>query len=99
MIEYEHDTENQYCLCKSDKLLAEVYIEKEVGGYRFFTIRYQRGPVPKELSGRYTNIPAAQNALERYLRNKPVSITKRVREYADQREMERNAAKSKSKGS
>lgn len=99
MIEYEHDTANQYCVCKSDKLLSEIYIEKEIGGYRFFVIRYQAGSVPKELAGRYTTISAAQRDIERYLRNKPVSKNKRVKEYADQREKERNAAKSKSEGS
>lgn len=99
MIEYEHDTANQFCVCKSDKLLTEVYIEKEVGGYRFFKIRYGKGSVPHALAGRYTSVKAAQRDLEHYLRKQPVSKTKVVRERADQREKERNAAKSKSKGS
>lgn len=99
MIEYDHDTANQHCVCKSDKLLTDVHIEKEVGGYRFFLIRYEKGKTPKELSGRYTTISAAQRDLERYLRSQPVSKLKRVRERADEREKERNAAKSKSEGS
>jgi len=99
MIEYDHDTVNQHCVCQSDKLLTKVFIEKDTGGYIFFVIRYEKGQVPHELSGRYTSIPAAQRDLERYLRNKPVSKTKQVKEYADQREKERNAAKSKSEGS
>lgn len=99
MIIYDHDTANQYCVCKSDKLLTEVYIEKEIGGYKFFQIRYEKGKVPHELSGRYTSIQAAQRDLERYLKGKPVSKTKQVREYADRREKERNAAKSESEGS
>lgn len=99
MIEYDHDTANQYCVCKSDKLLTEVYIEKELGGYKFFKIRYEKGVVPRDLAGRYTSVQAAQRDLEHYLRRMPVSKTKRVRDYADQREKERNAAKSKSEGS
>jgi len=99
MIKYEHDTVNQYCVCLSDKLLSKVFIEKEIGGYSFFVIKYEKGSVPKELSGQYTSIPEAQCGLERYLRNRPVSKVKQVREYADKREKERNAAKSKSEGS
>ena len=99
MIEYDYNTANQNCVCKSEKLLTEVYIEKELGGYKFFKLRYGKGLVPQELSGRYTSVKAAQKALENYLKKKPVSKTKQVKERADQREKERNAAKSKSKGS
>lgn len=99
MIEYDHDTVNQYCVCKSDKLLTEVYIEKEVGGFKFFTIRFGKGTLPKELSGRYTTISNAQRHLERYLRGKPVSKMKRVKDRADEREKQRNASKSKPEGS
>lgn len=99
MIEYDHDTANQYCVCKSDKLLTDVFIEKEVGGYRFFLIRYEKGKTPRELSGRYTTISAAQRDLERYLRSQPVSKMKRVRDRADEREKQRNGSKSESESS
>jgi hypothetical protein len=99
MIEYDHDTANQHCVCKSDKLLTTVHIEKEVGGYRFFYIRYEKGQVPNQLSGRYTTISAAQRDLERYLRGQPVSKMKRVKERADEREKQRNGSKSESESS
>lgn len=99
MIEYDHDTANQSCVCKSDKLLTEIYIEKEVGGYKFFIFRVVKGKVPQALSGRYSSIKAAQRDLEHYLRAKPVSKHKQVKERADRREKERNAAKLKSEGS
>ena len=99
MLEYDHDTTNQSCVCRTDKMLSEIYIEKEVGGYRFFLFRFEKGTVPHVLSGRYTSIKDAQIALERYLRNKPVSKRKRVKERADKREKERNAAKTESEDS
>ena len=99
MIEYDHDTANQHCVCKSDKLLTTVHIEKELGGYKFFLIRYEKGQLPKELSGRYTTIAAAQRDLERYLRSQPVSKMKRVKDRADEREKQRNGSKSESESS
>lgn len=99
MIEYDHDTANQSCVCKSDKMLAEIYIEKEAGGYKFFVFRFEKGLVPTALSGRYSSIKAAQRDLENYLRTKPVSKRKQVKERADRREKERNAAKLESEGS
>jgi len=98
-VSFQHNTENQTCVCTSEKLLSKVFIEKELGGYRFYKLRYETGKLPKELSGRYSSIPSAQQALENYLRGRPVSKSKRVKEYGDMREKERNAAKLKSKGS
>lgn len=99
MIEYELNTENRSCVCTSEKLKTKVFIEKSVGGNIFFHIRYEKGKVPEKLSGKYTSIREAQKALEHYLRTMPKSRTVLRDEYADQREKERNAAKSKSEGS
>lgn len=99
MIEYEHDTQNQSCVCTTDKMLCKIFIEKEDNGYSFFKIRFESGTLPTDLSGRYTSIKSAQKGLEDYLRYKPVSKRKRVKEYGDKREKERNAAKSDSEGS
>ena len=49
MIEYDHDTVNQHCVCQSDKLLTKVIIEKEAGGYIFFVIKYEKGQVPHQV--------------------------------------------------
>lgn len=99
MIEYEHDTVNQVCVCRTDKMLTEIYIEKCKGGNILFEFRFEKGNVPHDLSGKYTTVQTAQRALERYLSNKPVSKRKRVKEYGDKREKERNAAKLESEGS
>ena len=36
MIDIETDTVNQHCVIKSDKMLSEIYVEKENSGYIFF---------------------------------------------------------------
>jgi hypothetical protein len=102
MVDFFHDTENQRCVCKTDKLKSEITIEKELGGYRFFIITFSSGKVPAELSGRYSSIPEAQKAVEQYLRNKSKSSTIKRDEYAEdfmKRKKVRDAAKSKPKSS
>ncbi len=102
MVDFFHDTENQRCVCKTDKLKSEITIEKELGGYRFFIITVNVGSVPNELSGRYSSIPKAQKAVSDYLRNKSKSATIKRDEYAEnfmKRKKVKDAAKSKSKSS
>lgn len=100
MVEFIHDTSNQRCVCKTDKLTTDITIEKELGGYSFFIIKFEKGAVPRELSGRYTSIPKAQAGVEKYLRNKPQSVSARRKEFGDdyeKRKKARDASKSKSK--
>lgn len=102
MVEFIHDTENQRCVCRTDKLTTDIHIEKEIGGYRFFVVRFEKGPIPKELSGRYSSISKAQAGVEKYLRNKPQSVSARRKEFGDnyeKRKKARDASKSKSKSS
>ena len=65
----------------------------------FFRVRFEKGSVPSELSGRYSSLNKGKEAVEYYLRNKVKTKTVQRNEYADQREMERNASKSKSESS
>lgn len=99
MIDIETDTVNQRCVIKSDKMLTDIIVEKEVGGFIFFKVKFEKGSVPEELSGRYSTLEKGKQAVETYLRNKPKSKAVQRNEYADKREKERNAAKSESKGS
>jgi hypothetical protein len=102
MVEFIHDTENQRCVCRTDKLTTDVTIEKELGGFRFFIIKFAAGPVPKELGGRYSSIQSAQAGVEKYLRNKRQSVSARRKEFGDnyeKRKKARDASKSKSKSS
>ena len=99
MIDIETDTVNQRCVIKSDKMVSEIYVQKEESGYSFFRVRFEKGSVPSELSGRYSSLDKGKEAVEHYLRNKVKTKTVQRNEYADQREMERNASKSKSESS
>ena len=99
MIDIETDTVNQHCTIKSDKMVSEIYVEKEVGGYIFFKVRFEKGIVPEELSGRYSSLQKGKEAVETYLRNRVKTKTVQRNEYADQREKERNGSKSKSESS
>ena len=96
MIDIETDTVNQRCVIKSDKMVSEVYVQKEESGYSFFRGRFEKGSVPSELSGRYSSLQKGKEAVEHYLRNKVKTKTVQRNEYADQREKERNGSKSKS---
>jgi len=96
MIDIETDTVNQRCVIRSDKMLSEIYVHKEESGYSFFRVKFEKGSVPSELSGRYSSLDKGKEAVEHYLRNKVKTKTVQRNEYADQREKERNGSKSKS---
>ena len=96
MIDIETDTVNQRCVIKSDKMMSEIYVHKEESGYSFFKVKFEKGYVPSELSGRYSSLDKGKEAVEHYLRNKVKTKTVQRNEYADQREKERNGSKSKS---
>lgn len=102
MVEFIHDTENQRCECKTDKLIGSIHIVKERGGFRFFVIQVESGSVPKELSGRYSSIQKAQAGVKKYLANKPQTPHARRKEFGDNYEKRKKAkdgAKLKSEGS
>ena len=96
MIDIETDTVNQRCVIKSDKMMSEIYVHKEESGYSFFKVKFEKGSVTSELSGRYSSLDKGKEAVEHYLRNKVKTKTVQRNEYADQREKERNGSKSKS---
>jgi hypothetical protein len=96
MIDIETDTVNQRCVIRSDKMMSEIYVHKEESGYSFFRVKFEKGSVPSELSGRYSSLDKGKEAVEHYLRNKVKTKTVQRNEYADQREKERNGSKSKS---
>ena len=99
MIEIDIDTVNQNCVIKSDKMVSEIYVSKEESGYSFFRVKFEKGSVPSELSGRYSSLQKGKEAVEHYLRNKVKTKTVQRNEYADQREKERNGSKHKSESS
>lgn len=101
MVQFEEDTSNQRCICKSDKLVTDIIIEKSIGGFKFFEIKVTKGSVPQALTGKFTSIRAAKKAVEDYLRKKEDTPAARREYFAKAREErnKENATKSKAKGS
>ena len=101
MVHFEEDTANQRCVCKSDKLVTDIIIEKSIGGFKFFEIKVTKGSVPQALTGKFTSIRTAKNAVENYLRKKDDTPAARREYFAKAREErnKENATKSKAKGS
>ena len=102
MVEFIENTAKQSCVCKTDKLATDIHIRKSNDGFIFFEFHFEKGLVPKELSGKYSSIPKAKQAITQYLKNKKPSKTLRRREFAedfDRRKRERDAAKLNSEDS
>lgn len=74
MVEFIEDTVNQTCICRSDKLVTDILIEKANDGFVFFEFRVTKGSVPKELSGKYSSINKAKEAVTAYLNQKSESV-------------------------
>tara|TARA_R110000796_G_scaffold26162_1_gene72976 strand:+ start:9133 stop:9441 length:309 start_codon:yes stop_codon:yes gene_type:complete len=102
MIEFIEDAPNQKCICKTDKMLSDIIINKQPGNYQFFIIKFEQGLVPQELAGRYSSIKKAQIAVENYLKNKSKSNAVLRKEYSKDFEIRkkvRDASEPESKSS
>jgi hypothetical protein len=93
IVEYEYYPDKQICICRCpEKMVQSLTIKKDPSGYIFFDIVPDQGPTPSELSGKYSSIPKAKEAVEFYLRNKKETIAARRENFAKERE-ERKALK------
>jgi hypothetical protein len=101
MVTFIEDTSNQKCVCKSDKMLSDIVIEKAKDGYIFFEVKMTKGAAPEELSGRYSSLKSAKKAVETYLRNKKETKAARRENFAKEREerKKRDASENNTKGS
>lgn len=101
VVEFIEDTVNQRCVCKSDKLVSDIIIEKSQDGFIFFEVKMTKGQVPTELSGKYSSIRSAKKAVESYLQNKKESVAARRENFAKEREerKKRDASENNTKGS
>lgn len=101
MIEFQEDTVNQRCVCKSDKLVTDIIIQKSQDGFIFFEVKLEAGAAPAELSGKYSSMKTAKKAVENYLRNKKESKAARRENFAKAREerKKQNASENNTKGS
>jgi len=93
MVEFEEYPDKQICICRCpDKMLTSLTIKKDRSGHIFFEIVSEKGPVPSELSGSFSSIPKAKEAVEHYIRNKKETVGARRENFAKERE-ERKALK------
>lgn len=83
MVEFIENVDERTCICKSSKMVTDIHIRPSVGSYSGFSVFVERGSVPSELGGNYSNMQQAQKAVAKYLRNKketPAARRKEVRE-------------------
>ena len=101
MIEFIDDRFEQKSVCKSDKMTTDIIIQKAQDGFIFFEIKFERGSVPSELSGRYSNIRNAKKAVTKYLAKKKETKAARRENFNAEREerKKRNGSENITKGS
>lgn len=93
MVDFEEYPEKQICICRCpEKMLTALTIQKDRSGFIFFEIVAEKGSTPTELSGSYSSIPKAKEAVQHYIRNKKETIGARRENFAKERE-ERKALK------
>lgn len=100
MVEFIDDNRNQRSVCKSDKLVSDIIIQKSEDGFIFFEVKMTKGSVPEELSGRYSSLKTAKKAVVNYLHNKKESKAARRENFAKEREerKKQNASENNTKG-
>jgi len=94
----EYNTENQTCVLKSDRMNSEILVQKKPNDHHFFEIKFKKGSVPSEISGRYSSIPAGIKAVEQYLKNKRPTAAVR-RDAVTEERKKRNGSKNRTEGS
>ncbi len=89
-MDVEEDTANQTASVKSDKYLQEFKISKASIGSIFFKIELAKGVTPSQLSGHYSSMRKAIEAIETFLLTaKETQATKNER--LDKERKERHA--------
>lgn len=97
VVEFEEYPDKQVCICRCPaKMVQALTIRKDRSGFIFFEIVPDQGPTPAELSGKFSSIPKAKEAVEFYLRNKKETVAARRENFAKERE-ERKALKDAAK--
>ncbi len=102
MVKFEEDTVNQRCVCKSDKLVSNILIEKSQDGFIFFEVKFEKGVVPAELSGKYSSIKQAKKSVEKYLNSKKETTAARRENFSkarEERKKQKDGSENNTKGS
>jgi|TARA_R110000868_G_scaffold266914_1_gene526207 hypothetical protein len=96
-LEFIEDTARLTCICKSDKMVTPLTIRKSRDGFIFFEVITEKGAVPEELKGKFSNMPSAREAVAQYFRTMPETVAARRASFNkdfDERKKVKNAAKS-----
>lgn len=97
MVEFEENPMEQTCVCRCpSKMLSPLTIRKDRSGYIFFEVVVEKGSVPRELSGKYSSMLKAKEAVSHYFRNMDETAAVRRENFAKERE-ERKASQNAAK--
>jgi hypothetical protein len=102
MVEYIDDNRNQRSVGKSDKMVSNIIIEKSQDGYIFFEVKFEKGVVPAELSGKYSSIKQAKKSVEKYLNSKKETTAARRENFSkarEERKKQKDGSENNTKGS
>jgi len=86
MLSIEEFPDKQLCYITTDKMASKVIIRKCNDGFIFFEVAFERGPVPSELSGKYSSIPKAKEAVLHFIDNRKETESARRENFAKERE-------------
>lgn len=86
MVEFEEYPEKKYCICRSDKMKAALIIKKDSSGFIFYEISAEQGRIPEELSGKYSSMEKAKEAVTLFLNNRKETHAARSDFLAQERE-------------
>lgn len=85
-VEFIEDTVNQRCIVKSEKMVSNIIIQKDRSGFIFFEVKFETGVVPQELSGKYSSMLKAKEAVALYINNSKETLAARRENFAKERE-------------
>jgi hypothetical protein len=86
MVDAKIDYENKQAVFKTDKTKITYTLEKDVTGFCFYEFKASKGPLPKELEGKFNSLDKGKEAFEKFDRNKKVTVAK----YSEQRQKAKN---------
>lgn len=97
MVEFDEDPSAQVCVCRCpEKSVSAITIRKDRSGYIFFEVVVDRGPTPSALSGKFSSMISAKDAVRRYFNGMSETVAARRENFAKDRE-ERKAAQNAAK--
>lgn len=98
-MEFIEDPSKLTCICKSPKMIHPLNIRKSQDGFIFFEVVTEKGDLPAELKGRFSDMSRAKEAVAQYFRTMketPAARRENFHQEREERKKVKDAAKSKS---